>query len=143
MSGLGPSSALSHRLNFLNIVLAAVKVYPVGIPFLYALILWKNRDLLNPRISTARDGADGVLTRADDSGDEATSAMLCNPSKILAKNRLSPQEEQELEEKVQARRENPELVPSMFLWKDFGESLKGHLVLLTGTWSGVASRSTT
>ncbi len=27
----------------------------------------------------------------------------------------------ELEERIEKRRQNPDLVPSMFLWKDFGE----------------------
>lgn len=38
------------------------------------------------------------------------------------KNSYSSEELHELEEIVKARRENPRLVPSMFLWKDFGES---------------------
>ena len=39
--------------------------------------------------------------------------------------KYSPEALQELEEKVEARRKHPELVPSMFLWKDFGEFCKG------------------
>ena len=64
------------------------QVYPVGIPVLYAYILWINRESLNPEIETGK---------------------------------VSPAQ---LEEILEKRRENPELVPSMFLWKDFGESFK-------------------
>lgn len=38
------------------------------------------------------------------------------------KKRLSSEEEDELEKIVKLRRTNPELIPSMFLWKDFGKS---------------------
>ena len=110
------------------------KVYPVGIPALYAYILWKNRHLLNPRIYTDDDTAPGV-TRADSaSGDENPAAVLCVKAKGQAKKRLSLEEMEELEEKVQARRENPELVPSMFLWKDFGETLQGYPVPPEDCW---------
>lgn len=127
--GVGPVSSSILSAELLNAILDAVKVYPVGIPLLYALILWKNRDLLNPRIYTAQGGANGAAAQGDSSGDESAAAVLCITSKSLMKSKLSPQEEQELEEKVQARRENPELVPSMFLWKDFGKSSKRHLIL--------------
>lgn len=83
-------------------------MYPIGIPVLYAFILWKNRALLNPSIDT-QSGGEG--------GD--------------AKHKLSREELQELEEKVKARRNHPELVPSMFLWKDFGKALKGTQLLET------------
>ena len=109
-------------------------MYPVGIPALYAYILWKNRHLLNPRIYTDDDTAPGV-TRADSaSGDENPAAVLCVKAKGQAKKRLSLEEMEELEEKVQARRENPELVPSMFLWKDFGETLQGYPVPPEDCW---------
>ncbi|CAM9313997.1 unnamed protein product, partial [Laminaria digitata] len=79
-----------------------ILVYPIGTPVLYAAILWKNRESLNPRILTGPDGVDESATGAE-----------------KAKNYWSSQELQTLEEMVKARRENPELVPSMFLWKDF------------------------
>ncbi|CAN0541574.1 unnamed protein product, partial [Laminaria digitata] len=44
---------------------AAAQVYPVGIPFLYAVILWKNRELLNPRIDTHPCGIDETPTTGD------------------------------------------------------------------------------
>ncbi|CAM9638404.1 unnamed protein product, partial [Laminaria digitata] len=94
-----------------------ILIYPIGIPILYAAILWKNRELLNPRIDTVPTGADEEETR----------------------NSYSSEELQELEEKVKARREHPKLVPSMFLWKDFGPDLYyfeviecGRRMLLTG-----------
>ena len=96
-------------------------MYPVGIPVLYAAILWKNRELLNPCIHTGLDESGETPT----TGSDNPSAVICASSKGRAKNVYSPEELQELEEKVQARRVHPELVPSMFLWKDFGESWKG------------------
>ena len=105
-----------------NRFLAACQVYPIGIPVLYAAILWENRELLNPRIHTTPDGADEAATRAaQGGGDGMPSWILCITSTGQAKNRYSSEEWQELEEKVEARREHPKLVPSMFLWKDFGE----------------------
>ncbi|CAN0148513.1 unnamed protein product, partial [Laminaria digitata] len=38
---------------------------PIGIPVLYAAILWTNRKLLNPRVPTWTDGADESATGAD------------------------------------------------------------------------------
>ena len=73
------------------------QVYPIGIPLLYAYILWKNRDSLNPRPRASAGG---------ESGSEDGS-----PAKT----------QETLEETLKRRRENPDLVPSMFLWKDFGE----------------------
>ncbi|CAM9217775.1 unnamed protein product, partial [Laminaria digitata] len=109
-----------------------IAVYPVGIPALYATILWKNRDLLNPRIYTDGNTPTGVA-RADSGSRDDKPATL-----------------QELEEKVQARRENPELVPSMFLWKDFGPDLYyyeviecGRRILLTGVLIFISPSSAT
>lgn len=104
-------------------------MYPIGIPALYATILWKNRELLNPRIRHgAKFGSDGLgeaATSSDGDADSSASAMaLCVRSKgsnVQTKNGYSRQELHELEELVEARRVHPELVPSMFLWKDFGE----------------------
>ena len=39
------------------------------------------------------------------------------------KKRMSREEQEELDKMVELRRTQPELVPSMFLWKDFGEKL--------------------
>ena len=101
-------------------------MYPVGIPVLYAVILWKNRQLLNPRIRTEPSGADEAATRAHSTGrDGIPSNVLSITSKGQTKNRYTFHELQELDEKVKARRANPELIPSMFLWKDFGERRKG------------------
>lgn len=60
--------------------------------------------------------------------------------------KYSPGALRELEEKVEARRKHPELVPSMFLWKDFGEICKGichpktFTVLSTPTEKAMTSR---
>lgn len=94
-------------------------MYPIGIPVLYAAILWKNRELLNPRIGAQPVVVGEVATRAE------ASIFHSRTSKGHTKNGYSSQELKELEEKVQARRVHPELIPSMFLWKDFGETCKG------------------
>ena len=104
-------------------------MYPIGIPALYASILWKNRELLNPCIPTStKPGPDApgeVATRADSLRDDDNPRVtLSTVSKRQTRNGYSSQELRELEELVKARRENPQLVPSMFLWKDFGEGYR-------------------
>ncbi|CAN0338896.1 unnamed protein product [Ascophyllum nodosum] len=95
-------------------------VYPIGIPLLYAFILWKNRHLLNPTLAAA------ARVEQDNTGGQR-------------RKHLSPLQEEELEKMVKLRRTNPELLPSMFLWKDFGPDLYyyeviecGRRILLTG-----------
>lgn len=114
---------------------AAPKVYPVGIPVLYAVILWENRELLNPRIRTEPDGAVEASSRAGQVGEDDNPAATPSTNSKSQTKTYSPEELQELEEKVQARRVNPELVPSMFLWKDFGERCKGNRCLKTVTFN--------
>lgn len=82
------------------------QVYPVGIPLLYAFILWRNRESLNPRAVTV---AATTGSRPDEEAAKSDSTL--------------EEQEQELglEERLERRAQNPELVPSMFLWKDFGE----------------------
>ena len=81
-------------------------MYPVGIPLLYAYILWTNRDSLNPRVQT------------DANADESSGPTFS----FLAKgDPLTKESMEELNEKLEKRMQNPNLVPSMFLWKDFGE----------------------
>lgn len=87
-------------------------MYPVGIPLLYAFILWKNRHSLNPRV------------RADANADEGISPGPDLSSSWTKHYYFDKESATELHEKLEKRRENPELVPSMFLWKDFGESLQ-------------------
>lgn len=81
---------------------AADQVYPIGIPLLYAYILWINRESLNP-----------CMQQADASW---SGSRLPMQSEYTAKE--SPAE---VQERIEKRRQNPDLVPSMFLWKDFGE----------------------
>ncbi|CAM9376759.1 unnamed protein product, partial [Laminaria digitata] len=113
-----------HSL-FQGYALLMILVYPVGIPALYAAILWKNRELLNPRVNTVVASEPGEI-------DEAA------PREELTKGA-------EFKERVNARREHPDLVPSMFLWKDFGpdwfyyEVIEcGRRMLLTGVLVFVA-----
>lgn len=117
-------------LNCVSIFLVAIKVYPVGIPVLYAVILWRKRHLLNPRIHVEPDGDEEVATRTDLAGrNEILSRTLATSSKGQAKKRYCHLELQEWKKQVEARSANPSLVPSKFLWKDFGEELRVHLTL--------------
>ncbi|CAM9547013.1 unnamed protein product, partial [Laminaria digitata] len=92
-----------------------IVVYPIGIPVLYAVILWNSRELLNPRIHA------GVKVEASGTDQATTTAGFA------------------FNETVNARRDHPELMPSMFLWKDFVPDLFyyeviecGRRMLLTG-----------
>ncbi|CAN0013328.1 unnamed protein product, partial [Ectocarpus sp. 6 AP-2014] len=103
-----------------------IVVYPIGIPLLYAFILWINRDSLNP-------GPRPKATDDDDDDDEAVAAAQdADASGWSVASRkagggggggdgehVSKETPEELEERLQKRRQNPDLVPSMFLWKDF------------------------
>lgn len=111
--------------------LAALKVYPLGIPVMYAAILWRKRDLLNPRIHAVAmsepDQSEETAITAQSGGEAGVfSREFGTASKGQAKTDLSPQELKELEERVNARMEHPELTPSLFLWRDFGEGLEFH-----------------
>ncbi|CAM9909015.1 unnamed protein product [Ectocarpus sp. 4 AP-2014] len=93
-----------------------IAVYPIGIPLLYAFILWRNRDSLNPRANYS-------------TGLELDGDMSEGPRET----------EEELQDRLEKRRQNPDLVPSMFLWKDFGPDMYyyeviecGRRILLTG-----------
>lgn len=100
-------------------------MYPIGIPALYATILWQNRELLNPRIhSHAKPDPDDGPLEAEIGADPVSTT-----SKGQTKKGYSAEELQELEDKVEARKVHPDLVPSMFLWKDFG---KGHCSVICG-----------
>ncbi|CAN0047697.1 unnamed protein product, partial [Ectocarpus fasciculatus] len=102
-----------------------IVVYPIGIPLLYAFILWINRDALNPQ---PRPEAH------DDDNEAAISAQVVDASGWSVASRkaggggggdehasaVSKETPEELEERLEKRRQNPDLVPSMFLWKDFG-----------------------
>lgn len=109
------------------ICLAPAKVYPVGIPALYATILWKNRELLNPRVKAVVEvspgaGEETVAPRAG-SAEEAcvSSPTFGSPSQDQTEDTPPLQEFQTYCERVRARKKHPQLAPSAFLWKDFGE----------------------
>lgn len=85
-------------------------MYPVGIPLLYGYILWRNRDSLNPRVQ-----AD---TNADERAGTGSVFSFLSKGDPLTKESM-----EELQERLAKRKQNPALVPSMFLWKDFGEQL--------------------
>lgn len=106
-------------------------MYPIGIPLLYAFILWRNRHLLNPLKPQPR----GLVTPTSGGVEEATEedeltngpparglTHLGTPFRNPENGHVNSADELlEREERVRMRMENPELVPSMFLWKDFGE----------------------
>ena len=96
-------------------------MYPIGIPLLYAFILWKNRHLLNPRLAIAARTEQERQAEESEEGDQETERVDQSNTDGQKKKHLSLLEEEELEKMVKLRRTNPELVPSMFLWKDFSE----------------------
>ncbi|CAM9826802.1 unnamed protein product, partial [Laminaria digitata] len=65
-----------------------ILVYPVGIPVLYALILWKDRELLNPRIHVEPDEADEAATTADAAGRDQILPRLV----LLRGDRVRPED---------------------------------------------------
>ncbi len=92
------------------------QVYPIGIPVLYAYILWRNRESLNPRVRA--DCADGGEQEQQEGAASSGAAF----SFLKAKNEyLTKESAEELQERLEKRKQNPDLVPSMFLWKDFSE----------------------
>lgn len=123
------NTVMTHSLcrlsDFPTLPPIAAKVYPIGIPLLYAFILWTNRHSLNPRTLP------NTGSRPGGAKEEAVGARLPNKSGDYFANALerkratnqSPNELQDLEERVRKRAENPDLAPSKFLWKDFGERL--------------------
>lgn len=112
--------------HFVNLSNAVAKVYPFGIPALYAAILWRNRELLNPRLKVIVVEA---LPPHADGTEESSGAQFSafRPASNYGQTGddappAPPQIDlQEFKERVKARKEHPELAPSMFLWRDFGE----------------------
>lgn len=111
-----------------TVVILGEQVYPIGIPLIYALILWKHRHSLNP-IACRSDPLSGAgqdePERLNECDDEAFSTRFWRKLGGLEEGRavkaLSSEEKAELEERINKRINDPDLVPSMFLWKDFGE----------------------
>lgn len=100
-------------------------MYPIGIPVLYIAILWNNRELLNPRIATTSDEANEATPEAKlGSGDDMPFEILRLTPTDRARYSYYSEELQELQGKVKARRDHPKLIPSMFLWKDYGKSAR-------------------
>ena len=109
-----------------NLCPAVEKVYPIGIPVLYFLVLWKRRHLLNPRVYSAGQeeggGASDDTTGASFvSKKDDPSAILLTASNGQTKAYWPPEELEELDQRVKARTEHPDLSPFVFLWGDFGE----------------------
>ena len=98
-------------------------MYPIGIPLLYAFILWKNRHLLNPTLAAAARAEQERQAEEGKENNQETEGVDQSNTGGQRRKHLSPLQEEELEKMVKLRRTNPELVPSMFLWKDFGEKL--------------------
>ena len=96
-------------------------MYPIGIPLLYAFILWKNRHLLNPRLVAAARARQGRQVEEGEEGDQETKVADQINTGGQRRKSLSLLEKEELEKMMKLRRTCPELVPSMFLWKDFRE----------------------
>lgn len=100
-------------------------MYPVGIPALYAYILWSHRSELNPVLSQSKLAE----AKADEGGHESFDSGV---KRTLDRAALWEEEEM-LRQKVLARKQNPDLVPSMFLWKDFGEYRQARVQTLSSS----------
>ncbi|CAN0419853.1 unnamed protein product [Pylaiella littoralis] len=105
-------------------------VYPIGIPLLYAYILWINRESLNPSVKPAN-----VVVETGLDGAPAAPERMVGTHDVACDEGSTAK----LEERLRKRRQNPDLVPSMFLWKDFGPDIYyyeviecGRRILLTG-----------
>ena len=97
-------------------------MYPIGIPALYAAILWENRELLNPRVPAGSDVVNEAGTGADSKGrDGIPSLSFRTKQEDHTQSDRPSRKWHELDELVKSRTNHPDLVPSMFLWKDFGE----------------------
>lgn len=96
-------------------------MYPIGIPAVYAVILWKHRELLNPQIHTVVNCEEIDTTARSMTVDVGPAGADKTASKGRHNDESSPLTSKELEEKVKARAEHPDLAAFMFLWKDFGE----------------------
>ena len=103
-------------------------MYPIGIPLLYAFILWKNRHLLNPTLAAAARVEQERQAEEGKEDNQETEGVDQSNTGGQRRKHLSPLQEEELEKMVKLRRTNPELLPSMFLWKDFGEKLFSYIL---------------
>ena len=99
------------------------QVYAIGIPLLYAFILWTKRHLLNPALAAAARVEQEQQTKEGKEDGQEIEGVGESKTDGQRKKDLSLLEEEELKKMVKLRKTNPELVPSMFLWKDFCEKL--------------------
>eukprot|EP00752_Nemacystus_decipiens_P008150 g7289.t1 len=116
-----------------------ILVYPIGIPLMYAYILWTNRESLNPKTQPDGGAVDPQASR--------------RPRRALSRmdnTHTAKESPAELKERLRKRSLNPDLLPSMFLWKDFGGSLYffevidcGRRILLTGALVFIAPNTAT
>lgn len=96
-------------------------MYPVGIPLVYIFILWINRRSLNPRVHMEKVKPAELEELSDEYFMErAESDVKQNQQSTTT---VSAELERELEKFVRKRRQNPALVASMFLWKDYGDDM--------------------
>ncbi len=104
------------------------KVYPVGVPSLYLFILWANRDSLNPSLKARSKSGGTEEKQGNETAGGLETDLSPESSGWVWTGRggsvkvMTLQESQELEKRINDRRTNPDLAPSMFLWKDFGET---------------------
>lgn len=128
----GHASVLSELLLFWCATLASkLQVYPVGIPLLYFYILWSNRRSLNPRVRMEQENPSELEQPLSATKlQQIAVAYLTNISGSGANKSQQPttavpaELARELEILVTKRKQDPALVPSMFLWKDFGENIR-------------------
>ncbi|CAM9662612.1 unnamed protein product, partial [Choristocarpus tenellus] len=110
-----------------------ILVYPIGIPLLYFVILWRHRTKLDPKAEST------ILESAAPERREALGKNMNERELWQQRKQLEQMTEWELKERVRRRGYDPELTPTLFLWKDFGPNLYyyevvecGRRILLTG-----------
>lgn len=108
----GPGSKAPSALMRASHSCSSPKVYPVGIPTVYAIILWKNREILNPQQQSSAPSQ----TARDGEQDVSIARRLRSWMKTKA-----PRSSEDATKKSDKRRLVPELAPSMLLWKDYCE----------------------
>ncbi|CAM9559605.1 unnamed protein product, partial [Choristocarpus tenellus] len=108
-----------------------ILVYPIGIPLLYFAVLWKQREKLDPKPDNT------ILEGAAPGGSAEDISQRALWQRKKQKEQMT---EWELKERVRMRGQDPDLTPTLFLWKDFGPNLYyyeviecGRRILLTGT----------
>lgn len=103
---------------------------------MYLFILWANRHSLNPSVdNNSKSMEENLGTQrvgrveikpSDRSPTKSGSIRIGGGGGIKV---MTLEEAQDLEKRVHDRKTNLELVPSMFLWKDYGETFRAGCIV--------------